>query len=33
MEINHYEVQGELYEFSEKDVRDAIHELEHLPYE
>ncbi len=33
MEINHYEVQGELYKFSEKDVRDAIHELEHLPYE
>ncbi len=33
MEINHYEVGGELYKFSEKDVRDAIHELEHLPYE
>lgn len=33
MEINNYEVGGELYKFSEKDVRDAIHELEHFPYE
>jgi type I restriction enzyme R subunit len=33
MEINGYEVGGENYKFSEKDVRDAIHELEHIQYE
>jgi|GEM_PF-5138319 hypothetical protein len=33
MEINSYEVGGEKLTFSEKDVRDAIHELEHIQYE
>jgi type I restriction enzyme, R subunit len=33
MEINEYEVNGEKYKFSEKDVRDAIDELEHVQYE
>jgi len=33
MEINLYEVDGKRYKFSEKDVRDAIDELEHIPYE
>ncbi len=33
MEINSYEVDGVEYKFSEKDVRDAIDELEHLQYE
>jgi len=33
MEINEYEVDGKAYKFSEKDVRDAIEELEHLQYE
>jgi len=33
MEINSYEIDGESYKFSEKDVRDAIEELEHLQYE
>lgn len=33
MEINGYEVGGMEYKFSEKDVRDAIDELEHIPYE
>lgn len=33
MEINSYEVSGEIFKFSEKDVRDTIDELEHLPYE
>ncbi len=33
MEINGYEVGGSQYKFSEKDVRDAIDELEHIQYE
>jgi type I restriction enzyme R subunit len=33
MEINNYEVGGTQYKFSEKDVRDAIDELEHIQYE
>lgn len=33
MELNSYEVDGTDYKFSEKDVLDAIDELEHLPYE
>lgn len=33
MEINSYEVEGITYKFSEKDVRDAIYELEHIQYE
>lgn len=33
MEINSYEVGGKEYKFSEKDVRDAIDELEHIQYE
>lgn len=33
MEINGYEVDGTTYKFSEKDVRDAIDELEHIQYE
>ena len=33
MEINGYEVDGVKYKFSEKDVRDAIDELEHIQYE
>jgi type I restriction enzyme R subunit len=33
MEINGYEVGGTDYKFSEKDVRDAIDELEHIQYE
>jgi type I restriction enzyme R subunit len=33
MEINGYEVGGTEYKFSEKDVRDAIEELEHIQYE
>ena len=33
MEINSYEVDGVEYKFSEKDVRDAIDELEHIQYE
>lgn len=33
MEINGYEVGGEMYKFSEKDVRDALHDLEHEQYE
>ena len=33
MEINKYEVDGTEYKFSEKDVRDAIDELEHIQYE
>jgi type I restriction enzyme R subunit len=33
MEINGYELGGTKYKFSEKDVRDAIDELEHLQYE
>jgi len=33
MEINSYEVGGAPYKFGEKDVRDAIDELEHIQYE
>lgn len=33
MDINGYEVSGTEYKFSEKDVRDAIDELEHIQYE
>lgn len=33
MEINGYEVGGAEYKFSEKDVQDAIDELENVPYE
>lgn len=33
MEINGYEVNGVEYKFSEKDVRDAVYELEHVQYE
>jgi type I restriction enzyme R subunit len=33
MEINGYEAGGAEYKFSEKDVRDAIDELEHIQYE
>ncbi len=33
MEINSYEIDGTEYKFSEKDVRDAIDELEHIQYE
>lgn len=33
MEINGYEVAGTEYKFGEKDVRDAIDELEHIQYE
>lgn len=32
MDINGYEVDNEIYKFSEKDVRDAIDELEHMQY-
>jgi type I restriction enzyme R subunit len=32
MDINGYEVGGEIYKFSEKDIRDAIDELEHIQY-
>ncbi len=32
MDINGYEVGGEEYKFSEKDVRDPIHELEHMQF-
>lgn len=33
MEINEYQVGGKSYKFSEKDVRDAIDELEHTQYQ
>ena len=33
MEINEYEVDGKNYKFSDKDVRDAVDELEHIQYE
>ena len=33
MEINNYEIDDAEYKFSEKDVRDAIDELENIPYE
>lgn len=33
MEINEYEVDGESYTFSEKDVQDAVDELEYVQYE
>ncbi len=33
MEINGYEVEGNEYKFSEKEVRDVIDELEHIQYE
>ncbi len=33
MEINGYEVDGTAYKFSEKDVHDAVDELEHIQYE
>lgn len=33
MEINDYEIDGEKFKFSEKDVRDAIDELENIQYE
>ncbi len=33
MQINGYEIDGTEYKFSEKDVRDAIDELEHIQYE
>ncbi|HAI74108.1 MAG TPA: restriction endonuclease subunit R, partial [Candidatus Moranbacteria bacterium] len=33
MEINSYEIDGAEYDFSEKDVRDAIDELENIQYE
>lgn len=33
MEINGYDVGGIEYKFSEKDIRDAIYELEHIQYE
>lgn len=33
MEINEYEIDGERFKFSEKDVRDAIDELENIQYE
>ncbi|WP_293004939.1 type I restriction endonuclease subunit R [Nitrosomonas sp.] len=33
MEINEYEVDGESYTFSEKDVQGAVDELEHIQYE
>lgn len=33
MDINGYEIDGVEYKFSEKDVRDAIDELEHIQYE
>ncbi len=33
MEINSYEIDGDEYKFSEKDIRDAIEELEHIQYE
>ncbi len=33
MGINDYEIDGVKYKFSEKDVRDAIDELEHIQYE
>lgn len=33
MEINEYEIAGKKYKFSEKEVRDAIDELEHIQYE
>lgn len=33
MEINKYEVDGESYKFSEKDVQDAVDELEYIQYE
>lgn len=33
MQINRYEADGVEYKFSEKDIRDAIDELEHIQYE
>jgi len=33
MEINEYEAEGSHYKFSDKDVRDAVDELEHIQYE
>lgn len=33
MDINEYDVDGKSYKFSEKDVRDAVDELEHIQYE
>lgn len=33
MAINSYEVDGEIYKFSEKDIQDAIEELENIRYE
>ena len=33
MEINEYEIDGKSYKFSDKDVRDAVDELEHIQYE
>lgn len=33
MEINNYEIDGKEYKFSEKDIRDAIDELENIQYE
>lgn len=33
MAINSYEVAGKTYQFTEKEVRDALYELEHLQYE
>lgn len=33
MEINEYEVDGDSYTFSEKDVQDAVDELEYIQYE
>src|ERR1700677_876063 len=33
MEINGYEIDDTEYKFSEKDIRDAIDELEHVQYE
>ena len=33
MQINEYEADNVKYKFSEKDVHDAIDELEHMPYE
>lgn len=33
MEINGYELDGEILKFSEKDIRDSIDELEHIQYE
>lgn len=33
MDINEYEIDDRKYKFSEKDVHDAIEDLEHVPYE